>query len=269
MSEAFWDAYAPREARRAEDNPEDFIYGRQVAAFLRSLASADDEVLDVGGGPGRFSLDLARLVRRVEHVDLSAAMLALAADAARRLGIDNIAFRQADARSLPYPDRHFTRVLSINTPVSFCAEDWRTAVAEMCRVAEREVLFTVSNYISCLPVVLDACLAAGAGWNDLAETMCQRRLMDGARAREIGVEFPSYRAFTPDEIEAELDRQGFAVATARGLAILCRLMKPESLKALVADERLLGRFLDCEEALAATYGRWAPSRELLFVARRQ
>lgn len=41
-------------------------------------ANADDSVIDIGGGTGRFSLDLAERVRAVTHVDLSQNMLAIA-----------------------------------------------------------------------------------------------------------------------------------------------------------------------------------------------
>jgi hypothetical protein len=70
-------------------------------------------------------------------------------------------------------------------------------------------------------------------------------------------------------VEEELDRHGFEVVSARGLAVLCRLLRRESLATIVADETLLARFLGAEEVTAAMFGRWAPSRETLFHARRK
>jgi hypothetical protein len=46
-------------------------------------------------------------------------------------------------------------------------------------------------------------------------------------------------------------------------------MKRESVAAVVEDETLFARFISTEEQIAALYGRWAPSRELLFHVRRK
>src|SRR4029077_12886486 len=90
MSEEFWNNSARREARRNHDNPEDYIYYRLVSHTLTSFVSREDSVLDIGGGPGRFSLNLAPLVKTVEHVDVSQSMFDLAAEEAQRRGIKNI-----------------------------------------------------------------------------------------------------------------------------------------------------------------------------------
>jgi hypothetical protein len=46
-------------------------------------------------------------------------------------------------------------------------------------------------------------------------------------------------------------------------------MAPESLKMIVNDEALFARFIEFEMAVAKIYGRWAPSRELLFLVTRR
>jgi ubiquinone/menaquinone biosynthesis C-methylase UbiE len=270
VSSSHWNDVAPKEATRGRDNPEDQVYERLMLRHLKDFVGPEDAILDIGGGPGRFSLAIAPLVKTVEHVDFAPKMIEIAAEAALRRGIGNITFSAADARDLSrYGDRSFTKALSINGPISFSGQDWRRSVAEMCRVADREALFTVANFLSGLAAVLDASLAAGAGWSAVVENLAVRRFMDADDLRQIGHNFPSYRAFAPGEVEEELDRHGFEVVSTRGLAILCRLLRKENLEAVVTDEALLALFLAAEETMAAMYGRWAPSREILFHVRRR
>ena len=136
-------------------------------------------------------------------------------------------------------------------------------------MADREALFTVANFLSCLAALIDVSLAAGAGRSTLVEKMTAHRFMDAGDLRQLGHNFPSYRAFAPGEVEEELDRHGFEVVSARGLAVLCRLLRRESLATIVANEALLAHFLATEETTAAMYRRWAPSRETLFHVRRK
>jgi ubiquinone/menaquinone biosynthesis C-methylase UbiE len=256
MSEEFWSNFAGREAQRNNDNPEDYIYYRLVFLALTSFLSRKDSVLDIGGGPGRFSLDIAPLVRIVEHVDFSQAMLDLAAEEAQRRGIKNITFAKADARDLTrYRDRAFDKVLSINTPVSFSGREWKVALAEMCRVTAKASFFTVSNFISCFPVLLDLSLRFGASWKVFASSMFHEHFFDSGEAKPFGIEFPSYQAFVPEEIEREIHQLSFDITEVQGVAVLCRLMRPEGLKTIVNDERLLARFIEFETAVAKLYGR--------------
>ena len=69
-------------------------------------------VLDVGTGPGFVAIEVARLLRgtgcQVIGLDLSEAMLALAAENAQREGLEGmITWRQGDAKSMPFEDGEF------------------------------------------------------------------------------------------------------------------------------------------------------------------
>jgi hypothetical protein len=108
----------------------------------------------------------------------------------------------------------------------------------------------------------------GIPWEAAVAEMFTEQTFDGSKAKAFGIDFPSFRAFQPGELEPELDRLGFEVREIRGLAVLSRLMNPTNLKAVVSDEQLLSSFLDFEWSMATHYGRWAPSRELLFSIRR-
>jgi SAM-dependent methyltransferase len=92
-------------------------------------------VLDLASGTGQPALDLARAVGPTGHVtatDLSTAMLATVERNAREAGLGNIAFRQADAEALPFPDASFDVVTSRLGAMYFV--DFQRALSEIKRV---------------------------------------------------------------------------------------------------------------------------------------
>ncbi len=84
---AFWDSRAGRDAARlpapgAERDP--------LLARMRRVTSARSTVLDVGAGPGRHALPLARRVAALTAVDASERMLAILRRRARAEGLTNV-----------------------------------------------------------------------------------------------------------------------------------------------------------------------------------
>src|SRR3979411_1264856 len=87
----------------------------QIAAFTRGATEAILEsahlrpgisVLDLAGGVGDPALPTAAEVApsgRVTATDLGPGMMSLAEELARKKGVANIEFREANAESLPFP----------------------------------------------------------------------------------------------------------------------------------------------------------------------
>ena len=80
---------------------------RQLVARLQLTPSS--RVLEVGPGPGYFSLDVARAVPdgRLELVDIQHEMLQKARRRLHRAGIRRAGFIQADGVALPFPPNLF------------------------------------------------------------------------------------------------------------------------------------------------------------------
>jgi ubiquinone/menaquinone biosynthesis C-methylase UbiE len=74
------------------------------------------KVLDVGTGPGFLAIEVARLLRKTDcqvvGIDLSCAMLALAAENAAREGLNGtLTWREGDAKAMPFDDDTFDLIV--------------------------------------------------------------------------------------------------------------------------------------------------------------
>lgn len=197
----FWDDRTEVEARRNDDEPEALIYFLIVRGVLDRYLRTDDTVLDIGGGPGRFSLAIAPRVSAVTHLDYSQRMLASARRRSESLGLRNLTFVSGDARRLTgFADRSFSVSLAINGAVTFSAQAWRSAVTEACRVADRLVVLTVASFVSAVPAVLAGVLSAGGSLESLMDHTVDQGMFDGDAATRFGITFPSYRAVLPEEL---------------------------------------------------------------------
>lgn len=75
-AESFYDAYAPKEWQRLEKHRTEFAVS--LRALEEFLPQPPCSVLDVGGGPGRYAIELARRGYSVTLLDLSKENLRLA-----------------------------------------------------------------------------------------------------------------------------------------------------------------------------------------------
>lgn len=88
---------------------------RDMLEDVRSVVARVGRVIDVGCGPGQFTILMAEELLGVETwgVDLAPAMIALARQhAAESSAAARLHFEVADAAHLPFPNDHFGAVLS-------------------------------------------------------------------------------------------------------------------------------------------------------------
>lgn len=74
--------------------------------------NARDTVLDVACGPGLVACAFAHVAAHVTGVDITPAMLARARRLQTEQGLTNMAWRRADAESLPFDDGTFSLIVT-------------------------------------------------------------------------------------------------------------------------------------------------------------
>jgi ubiquinone/menaquinone biosynthesis C-methylase UbiE len=75
-------------------------------------AGPEDTVLDVACGPGLLACAFARVVKHAVGVDITPAMLDEARKTQAEQDLENVSWQSGDVLSLPYPDHHFSIVVS-------------------------------------------------------------------------------------------------------------------------------------------------------------
>jgi SAM-dependent methyltransferase len=131
----FYDEYGEREWERFDVSPMDRVGLEVHLRILREHVHADDRVLDAGAGPGRFTLELARLGARVVAGDISPRQLELHAEKTADVEGSIESRELLDITDLGrFEDDSFDAVVCFGGPVSYVLGEADRAVAELLRV---------------------------------------------------------------------------------------------------------------------------------------
>lgn len=116
----------------------ELLYDRLMEGLLEEhLKGSGKKILDAGGGTGKWSVYFARKGHTVTLLDVSQAMLDVAAKVLADAGLNNkVAIDLGTITALPYKDDRFDLVFSDRNPVSHCGkgEVSRGALKELARV---------------------------------------------------------------------------------------------------------------------------------------
>jgi SAM-dependent methyltransferase len=166
---------------------------RILVEFLGDVSQ--QRILDLGAGTGRAALALAKRGARVTAVDASTEMLAVAQRRAADSDL-SIAFEQGDAHALSFPNRSFDSVVCLRLLMH--VPDWRQSLSELCRVANRRLVFDYPSMASTASLQ--------AVW---------RRI-----AIHAGRQVEAYRVFRSGDVARELRRHGFQVTASHKQFVL-------------------------------------------------
>lgn len=130
----FYDAHPAYEWERMDRHRTEFAVTLQV--LTEHLPPAPVQILDCGGGPGRYALALAQQGYTVTLFDLSPTLLALAREKAAEAGVTLAGYEEGTALDLSrFPDATFDAVLLMGPLYHFLEEsERRAALAEAARV---------------------------------------------------------------------------------------------------------------------------------------
>lgn len=136
---SYYDKYGRKEwyrlAKDAEAQVSFFLHQHYLLEFVRK----GDRVLEIGPGPGRFTIELANLGASVVALDISAEQLRLNQEQLTAEGLANAveAWVEGDVTDLSrYQDAEFDAVVCYGGPLSYVFEQADKAVEEMLRVVK-------------------------------------------------------------------------------------------------------------------------------------
>jgi len=227
---SFYDEYGESEWTRFED-------GRTPAPSLdvhldrlRRFVNAGDRVLEVGAGPGRFTIELAHLGAQVTVSDLSPGQLELNRERVAAEGLDeHVVEREiADVLDLTgWDDASFDATVCFGGPLSYVVDRADEGIAELVRVTRPgghvlvSVMSLVGTVVHYLPILLDLVRRDGVAKNEAI-------VRTGLLPDELDYGHLAMKLFRWSELEALLSPHGTVVdACAAGLLPNVQPEEPE------------------------------------------
>ena len=239
---SFYDAYGDQEWTRFDDGrtprPSLAVHFEQLRRFVH----AGDRVLDIGAGPGRFTIELARIGADVAVADISPGQLEQNAERVAEAGLEERIVERivADVLDLGnWADDTFDATVCFGGPLSYILDGAEPAVAELVRVTKPgghvlvSVMSLVGTFTHFLPIVVDLVRRDGVPKND-------EIVRTGLLSDEPDYGHLPMKLFRWSELEALLGPHGTIVAaSAAGLLPSIELDDPELAEFVVRTELAL------------------------------
>jgi SAM-dependent methyltransferase len=237
--------------------------------FLRRHVPGGARVLEIGAGPGRFTIELAQMGCQVVVSDVSAVQLAVNERRVRDAGFEGavIERRLLDIRDLAsVPDAGFDAVVAYGGPLSYAFEQAETCLGELLRVARPggRVVASVMDVIGTLRIFVRA-IPIYAG-NGRLEGL--RQVMATGDNRLDGEEAHPCRMFRWRQIEAMIARLPCTLLGASASNFLSS-GDQQVIAGIEQDPALWDLLLDWEEEYCAEPGALDSGTHLLFAVQPQ
>jgi ubiquinone/menaquinone biosynthesis C-methylase UbiE len=217
---SFYDEYGEQEWTRFEEGRTPGPSLDVHLEHLRRFVQAGDRVLDVGAGPGRFTIELARIGAEITVADLSPGQLELNRGRLEADGLEERIAERAVADVLDlsrWKDGAFDATVCFGGPLSYVVDRAEDGLAELVRVTKPgglvlvSVMSLVGTVLHFLPILLD--LARRDGVPKQEEIV-----RTGLLADEPDYGHLAMKLYRWSELEALLSRHGEVVAaSAAGL----------------------------------------------------
>jgi len=135
---SFYDRYGEREWTRWDESPVEQVKWHLHLHYLKEFLKSEDRVLEIGAGAGRFTRELATLVRSIVVADISPVQLELNRQKAHEFQFAGRveSWVECDMCELGphFQDEEFDAVVCYGGPLSYVFEARTDAVRELIRV---------------------------------------------------------------------------------------------------------------------------------------
>ncbi len=205
-----YDTYAEREWTRFEQKPFDRVDLFMHQHYLHSYVHAGDNVLDIGAGPGRFTIELAELGARVTVGDISPVQLALNRQKVGEAGYEASVVSRAvmDITDLSrFAAASFDAVVCYGGALSYVFDRADDAVAELMRVTRPGgyLLVSVMSLLGGIHAFLPGVIRIA---RDAGVAPMQRLIDSGDQFEDAVAEGHLLHFYRSHELRALLERQG-------------------------------------------------------------
>ena len=253
----YFDEYGEREWERFDATPMDRVGLEVHLRLLREFVTQGMRVLDAGAGPGRFTLELARLGATVVAGDISPRMLELHAEKTASVEMSIESRELLDILDLGrFADESFDAVVCFGGPVSYVLGEADRALSQLLRVTKSggPVLLSVMSLLGAARAFFDF-------WPDEIERFGWQRAVEevfatGDLDRELN-DGHVCRLYRWSDLEALLVRQPCRIVAASAANFLS-----------VGNELWDDRFLDIEVAACREPGALDGGTHILAVVER-
>lgn len=263
----FYDALGEGEWSRLEDSIRGRVAYEVHRQFLDRFVRRGDNVLEVGAGPGRFTLELSRLGASVDVTDFSPVQLELHREHVRGTPAE-AAVKSRELLDIcdtaRYTDNTFDVVLAYGGPLSYAFEKAQEAFEGLLRITKPggyvvvSVMSMLGTWKFFLNGVLAVAKAAGEDANDKVLTTGDLRHIDAAHVCQM---------FRASDI-TKLVAQSGAELVAMSASNWASLGDNEALAELEADPDRWARFIKHEVAACAEPGALDGGTHTLFAVRK-
>jgi S-adenosylmethionine-dependent methyltransferase len=202
----FYDEHAQTEWDRADDPYSHIEYLSALALIERYFPPAG-HVIDIGGGPGRYTIDLLKRGYSVTLLDLSEQELAIARQRIDSAGLRAEAILQGDACDLAVlPDTSFDAALHMGALYHLHdAQNRAAALRELHRILKPGAI-AIAAYLNAWGLIRTGVADFPTNYEDSAFT--DRMLDEGG----LGIWYWS----NPERAQAEVQAAGFELITYAG-----------------------------------------------------
>jgi SAM-dependent methyltransferase len=261
----FYDSYGEDEWLRLEKDVPGRVSFEVHKRFLARFISPGMRVLEIGAGPGRFTLELANLGATVVVTDFSPIQLELNRTYLAKTDAESV----VESRELldvcdtsRYRDGEFDAVVAFGGPLSYAFEAAEDALRGLLRVTRptgpviASVMSTLGTWRYLLPAVAMLDQEIGEDANDAVLKTGDLRLVGFGHMCQM---------FRSSEIQQVVQRCG-AQLEAMSASNWASLGDTETLLALESDQGRWMRFLENEIEFSAEPGALDGGTHILFAA---
>jgi SAM-dependent methyltransferase len=259
LAEQEWERLVRDPAARASLE----IHRRFLARFVRP----GDRVLEIGAGPGRFTIELVRSGAEVVVTDVSPVQLELNAHYVAQAGAESGVLERhvldvRDAASLE--GESFDLALAYGGPLSYVFEDAEPALSGLLNAVRpgREVVASVMSLLGAWRHLYELVYHEGEqlGHESMDDVFCSGDLRPTQPAGHV------CQMYRWSELRRLIDAAGGDVVAASA-SNWASLAHEPTLEAVASDAHRWSVFLDQEEAACAEPGALDGGTHLLFAAR--